>query len=353
MTDTRLTKPVAARAASIAVIAAALLAPAQAQTPAPAQSRPVAPVKPVAAVQSAPTAVQSSTSARTPAAQPQSSATKSMGKNAGDVVARVGDTDVTADDLRAQIAALGPQEQAALAKDPAQLSQLVRMLLANQLVLDEVIEKKWDQRPNVVKQLERVRESAVVELYLQSVSTPPDSYPGEDEIQKVYDANRGQLVVPRQYQLSQIFIASPKDADKATEDKARKKLEDIQKKLKAPGADFAAIAGEESDAKGSADLGSIPENQLIPEIRSHVVGLAKGAVSDPIRLDAGWHIVKLTDTKASYTRTLPEVRDQLAQQMRKERAAALRRGYLAELLKQHPPVLNELALSNLLDRSRQ
>jgi peptidylprolyl isomerase len=76
-------------------------------------------------------------------------------------------------------------------------------------------------------------------------------------------------------------------------------------------------------------------------------------VSDPIRLDAGWHIVKLTDTKASYTRTLPEVRDQLAQQMRKERAAALRRGYLAELLKQHPPVLNELALSNLLDRSRQ
>jgi parvulin-like peptidyl-prolyl isomerase len=76
--------------------------------------------------------------------------------------------------------------------------------------------------------------------------------------------------------------------------------------------------------------------------------LAKGAISEPIRLDDGWHIIKLTDTKAAYTRTLPEVRDQLAQQMRNERAAALRRAYIAELLKEHPPVLNELALSNLL-----
>ncbi len=34
-------------------------------------------------------------------------------------------------------------------------------------------------------------------------------------------------------------------------------------------------------------------------------------------------------------------------------AMALRRAYLAELLKQHPPVLNELALSTLLDQSQK
>ena len=63
--------------------------------------------------------------------------------------------------------------------------------------------------------------------------------------------------------------------------------------------------------------------------------------------------LKLIDTKAAYTRTLPEVRDQLSQQMRTERATMLRRAYLAELLKQHPPVLNELALSSLFDNSRK
>ena len=83
-----------------------------------------------------------------------------------------------------------PREQAALAKDPALLSQAVRMLLANRLVLQEVVAKKWDQQPNVAAQLDRVRENALVELYLQSVSTPPASFPSEEELQKVYDANR-------------------------------------------------------------------------------------------------------------------------------------------------------------------
>ncbi len=90
-----------------------------------------------------------------------------------DVVARVGDANVSADDIRGYIAALGPREQAALAQDPALLNQAVRMLLANRLVLQEVLAKKWDQQPNVVAQLDRLREGALVELYLQSVSTPP------------------------------------------------------------------------------------------------------------------------------------------------------------------------------------
>ncbi len=177
---------------------------------------------------------------------------------------------------------------------------------------------------------------------------PPEGFPSDDDVQKVYDANRASLVVPRQYQLSQIFIAAAKDADKATDDKARKKLEDIQKKLKAPGADFAAIGSAESDTPGSSDLGWLPESQIVPEIRAQVAGLAKGTISEPVRLDDGWHILKLIDTKASYTRPLSEVHDQLVQQMRAERATAIRRGYIAELLKQHPPAINELALSKCL-----
>lgn len=56
-------------------------------------------------------------------------------------------------------------------------------------------------------------------------------------------------------------------------------------------------------------------------------------MSEAIRLDDGWHIIKLIDTTATHTR--------------------MRRAYLAELLKRNPPVLNELALSNLLDSSRK
>ena len=328
----------AVAAAIVCLPVGALAQTAPTQAPAPARPKPAA----AAATSQAPAAPK-------PATQGLASA-RTAGSE--DVIARVGEANISADELRAYVGALGAREQAALAKDPALLSQAVRMLLANRLVLQEVVARKWDQQPNIAAQLDRVRENALVEIYLQSVSTPPESFPGDDDLQKVYDANRAALLVPRQFHLAQIFVAA-KDGDKAAEDKAKKALEAIQAKLKAPGADFAAIAQADNDAKDGGDLGWVAENQIRPEIKAQVLGLAKNAVSDAVRLEDGWHILKLIDTRAAYTRTLPEVREQLVQQMRTERAAMLRRAYLAELLKQHPPILNELALSNLLDNSRK
>jgi peptidylprolyl isomerase len=319
--------------------------------PLPTQQRAApAPVKPKPVPQ--PAAPTSGTPA--PATTTQGLAPSGNTANGdGDVVARVGSSNVSAAEVRTYISALGAREQAALAQDPAQLSQVVRMLLANRLVLQELTAKKWDRQAKIVEQIERVRENALVEIYLQSVSSPPDGFPSDDDLQKTYDANRAALLMPRQFQLAQIFVAIPKDADKAAEDKAKKSLGDIQARLKLPGADFTAIAQTENDAKDGGDLGWLAETQIRPEIRAQLVGLAKNAVSEPVRLDDGWHILKLIDTKASYTRTLPEVREQLVQQMRSERATAMRRAYIAELLKQYPPILNELALSSLLDNSRK
>lgn len=155
--------------------------------------------------------------------------------------------------------------------------------------------------------------------------------------------------MPRQFHLAEILIPIPKDADKATEEQARKRIDDIQHKLKAVGVDFTAAATE-NGARNGGDLGWAVEGQIHADIRKQVTSLAKGAMTEPIRLDDGWRIVKLADTKEAYTRTLPEVRDQLIQQIRSERAKALRQAYIAELLRQHPPVLNEMALSGLIDK---
>jgi peptidylprolyl isomerase len=286
-----------------------------------------------------------------PAAPAQATDDRAAGK--GEVVARVGDSDVTAEEVRAAIAVLDARQQAALARDPALLNQTVRALLANRLVLKEAIGKKWDQQPAIAAQLARARENVVAESYLQSVTTPPENYPSDSEIQSVYDANAAALLVPRRFQLAQIVITLAKDADKTAEEAARKKLDDVLKKLKQPGADFAALArGASDDATTAArdgEIGWLSEPDLRPEIRSQVIGLAKAAVTEPVRLDDGWHILKMLDTEASRTRTLAEVRDALVQRIRTERIEANRRAYVAELLKQTPPVVNEIALSKLLD----
>lgn len=344
LTALRTFQPARIAAFAAAIVCMPIAALAQTAPPAPQRVAPAAPAKQKAAPQAA---GSEAPAVQAPATQGLASA------KTDDVVARVGNANISADELRAYVGALGAQDQAALAKDPALLSQAVRMLLANRLVLQEVVAKKWDQQAKVAAQLDRVRENALTELYLQSVSTPPAGFPSEDDLQKVYDANRGALLMPRQFQLAQIYIAAPKDADKATEEKAKKSLDEVLGKLKAPGADFAAIARAANESKDGGDLGWVAENQVRPEIKAQVIGLAKNSVSEAIRLDDGWHILKLLDTKAAYTRTLPEVRDQLVQQIRTERAGAMRRAYIAELLKRNPPILNELALSNLLDSSRK
>jgi hypothetical protein len=273
------------------------------------------------------------------------------------VIARVGDTEVKLDEIRSAIESLDARDQAALARDPSLLSQTVRTLLMRRVVLKEALTKHWDQEPAVATLIQRARDNAVVESYLQSVSKPPDSYPSETELQAAYDARKAQLLVPKQFRLAQIFLALPKNADKATSDKVQAKLDTIKKSLHQAGADFGAIAKADSEESESAarggEIGWLTENQIQPEVRLQLGSLSKNAVSEPIRLEDGWHIIKVLDVKEAYTPTLDEIRGALTQELRKEKTQSNSQAYLGKLLQQTPVAINELALSKVLNKGEK
>lgn len=318
------------------VLASVLTVCANAQTRTP----PVQPARPAA-------------ESKPSAAAPVQERTSEAPVKAGEVIARVGTNEITAEEVRAAIALMDLRQQTALARDPALLSQTVRSLLTNRLVLKEATAKKWEQQPAVAAQLARARENLVVESYLQSLTMPPDNFPSDAEVKGVYESNQTSFVVPRRFQLAQIVIMVAKDSEKSVEEDARKRLDEVSKRLKQPGADFGTVARALSEDKASSDrdgeIGWVTEAELRPEIRTQVTGMSKSAVTEPVRLDSGWVILKMLDTEASRTRGLPEVRDLLIERIRAERADANRRAFLADLLKQNPPVVNEIALSKLLE----
>ena len=131
---------------------------------------------------------------------------------------------VMAGEIQAALALLEPREQAALANDPALLKQVVRLTMAQRLLLREARDNKWDERPEVKAKLERARDKALAESWLQAASALPPDYPGPEEIKAVYEAKKEALATPRQFRIAQIFIACPKNADKATLKKAEAKL---------------------------------------------------------------------------------------------------------------------------------
>ena len=275
---------------------------------------------------------------------------------AGEVIGRMSGIDVRSEEIRSYIETLSPQERATLANDPDALAQVVRAYLAQRAVLKEARAKKWDQPPTIKAQLDRAREQALIELYLESVSRPPDGFPSDSEVQATYDANKAAFEAPRQLRLAQIYVAVPKDADKETESKARRKVEAITQKLKQKGSDFAAIAHSESEEKQSAaqggEIGWLTEAQMVPGIRGAATTLGKDGVSEPIRLHDGWHVIKLLEIKPAYLRPLNEVRESLVVQMRADRTRSNRQAYLSKLLEQNPPTVNELALPKMMAKAK-
>jgi hypothetical protein len=274
-----------------------------------------------------------------------------------EVVARIGSMNITTNQVRMLVASLSPREQIAVVRDPALLGQAVRLMIANQLAFSEAVARKWDQVPAVVQHLRQVRNSAIADTYLQYVSMPPRDFPTDDDIAKVYEANKTAFLVPRQFRIAQIFIAAPKASDPETEKKATTKLGEIETALKKLNADFATLAKAQSEdsqtASRGGEIGWVSENQLKPDIRAEVQGLAVDAVSEPIRMEDGWRVVKLLGTKAAYTRSLSEVRTVLTQRIRAESAEQRRRAYLGKLLDQNPPAINEIALSKIFQRTDQ
>ena len=267
---------------------------------------------------------------------------------------KIGEIELKTDEIREAIAGLEAGQDAALAKDPAALAQYVRALLIQRLVLKDALAEKWDQEPEVVAKLVRARESALTESFLEKAAKVPTDFPKEEELQAAYEAAKPSLQVPKTYRLAQVFIALPKDADKAATDKAKAKLDAVAKKLKEKNADFAAIASSDSDeaaskAKGG-EIGWIAEEEVQPGIREKLPKLATGTASEPVKLDDGWHILKVLDSKEAHTATLDQVRDQLTVQLRAERARLKRQEYLAKLLKDHPLAINEIELAKLLGK---
>jgi peptidylprolyl isomerase len=86
-------------------------------------------------------------------------------------------------------------------------------------------------------------------------------------------------------------------------------------------------------AENGGDLGWVAETMLIPEIKTQVMGMTNNAVSEPIKLADGFHIVKLIETRR-LRRGRSLVRAALVQRLRADRAELLRRAYLARILEQ-------------------
>nr|WP_085747268.1 peptidylprolyl isomerase [Pseudomonas sp. R45(2017)] len=248
-------------------------------------------------------------------------------------VARLGNQQVSPEELQALLAAVPPQTREQLRGNREALERWIRSRLAEKAVLEQADAQGWAQRPDVVRQTRAATEQIVFRDYLQSVSQVPADYPSAAELQQAYDAGKANWQTPALYRVSQIFLGvnEPQNLEVV-----RKQATELSKKAQSTPADFAALAKEFSQdrltAERGGDTGLQPLQQLVPEVRGAVARLKVGAVSDPVQSSAGFHVIKLTEQQPARTATLEELRDQLTQALRAQRQEQIAQAYLDGML---------------------
>ena len=267
------------------------------------------------------------------------------------VVGKMGTVEIKTADVRRLIDAQPPQVKKQVAGAPAELDRLVRSELVRQALLNEAKAKGVDKRPDVALLMERARDQALLQAYMTEVAKPPAGFPSDEDVKQAYEANKSALATPPEFNLAQIFFAVPENADKTTLSAITKKATDAAAKAQAKGADFAKLARELSEQKETAakggELGWLPDNQIIPEIRAAIARSEKGEVTAPIRSASGFHIVKVLDKKTAGVRSLSDVRDSIVNQMRLRRAQDIERNYIEGMMGRSQVMINQAELTKL------
>lgn len=160
----------------------------------------------------------------------------------------------------------------------------------------------------------------------------------DEDLKKSFDADPSVYATPETVKAAHILIAFPEDAKPEQISAAKTKAEDVRKKAIAPGANFAKLAEEYSDDPGSksegGDLGEFERGMMVPEFENAAFTLKVGEISEPVKSDFGYHIIKVEAHtpagKPDFTTAKEKIRATLlAQEQEKiigERLAELRKG---------------------------
>jgi peptidyl-prolyl cis-trans isomerase C len=247
-------------------------------------------------------------------------------QNTDPVVARVNGVDIRQSDLALaedEVGSSMPQ------MGPDQKRSYLITYLADIIILSQAAQQQKLGDTDAVKhRIEFERNKVLMETLLENAGQGAIS---DDALHKVYDEAVKQMPSEQEVRARHILVA--------TEDEAKA----IEAELK-KGADFATLAKEKSKDPGAAeggDLGYFTKDQMVPEFADVAFKLDKGQISDPVKTQFGWHIIKVEDKRTKPTPTFDEVKPQLenyvAHQAQAHLVENLRKSATIERLDQPPP----------------
>lgn len=227
------------------------------------------------------------------------------------VVLEVGSVKVTDQDILASIPVGAPESQRKQMLQSEQgIAQTAKNLAARRLLALEAQKNGLAAQPIVKARQKLADEKTLSDARITQFeeANKPDAKAIDDYARSEYKANPKAFTLPEETRVRHILIEGDTPEAKA---KAEKLLAQIKS-----GGDFAKLAQDNSQDAGSApsggDLGFGPASRYVPEFSKAMDALkTNGQVSDLVKTQFGWHIIKLEDRKPSRVLPYEEVGERL------------------------------------------
>jgi peptidyl-prolyl cis-trans isomerase C len=217
-------------------------------------------------------------------------------EEANPVLAKVNGAEIRASDVALAEEELGPS----LAQmDPATKKEnVLSFLIDMKIVSKEAEDKKIADRDDFKTRLAFARNRLLMDNLLAVEGKAATT---DENMKKVYEEAAKQISGEQEVHARHILVE--------TEDQAKK----IEGELK-KGADFAELAKKESKDPGASDggdLGFFTKDQMVPEFSAAAFALEPGKISDPVKTQFGWHVIKVEEKRTRKAPDFEQVKPQI------------------------------------------
>jgi len=177
--------------------------------------------------------------------------------------------------------------------------KLVEELIMHEMVYSDALENELEKDEEFINVLNVMKKSMLQQYglskFLNQVTV------SEEEIEEYYEKNKNLFKSAEMVKASHILVD--------TEEKANEILEDIT-----DGLSFAEAAEKYSSCPSKSaggDLGQFGRGQMVKEFEDAAFSMQKGEISEPIKTQFGYHIIKLTDHMPACDSSLEDVKEDI------------------------------------------
>jgi peptidyl-prolyl cis-trans isomerase C len=218
-------------------------------------------------------------------------------QNPDPVVARVNGTEIRSSDLAIAEEEVGSNIPPMTAE--GKRDYLVTYVSDMMLVAKAAEDKKLAEDPGFKRRLAYLRNKLLMETMLHAEAKTAVT---DAAMHKVYDEAAKQIGGEKEIRARHILVES--------EDEAKAILAELKK-----GTDFAELARLKSKDPGAAaeggDLGYFSKDQMVAEFSDAATKLDKGQLSDPVKTQFGWHVIKVEDKRDRPVPPFDQVKEQI------------------------------------------